>query len=122
MGPQGVRTFRALFAGTVSAVLIGLLAASAGTVVALVVAPASPGWIAFSSALMAIMLFTPTVTARLMGVRNHHLMTGYAFGLVCGSMLLLLGILYVPLIPLTPAVVAGASVAGIRYAEYNDED
>lgn len=121
MGPEGMRSFRAVFAGSVIAVLIGLLSGSVGAAISAWLAPAVPGWFAFASAFMGVLLLTPATTARLMGVGNHRLVTGYAFGIACGSTLLALGILYVPLIPFAPTVVAGASVAGIRYSEWNEE-
>lgn len=121
MGPEGVRSFRAVFAGSVLAVLIGLCAGTIGAAAAARLETASPGWTAFSAALLGIMLLTPPLTARLMGVGNHHLTAGYVFALACGSALLFLGIAYVALIPLTPTVVAGASVAGIRFSEWNEE-
>lgn len=119
MGIQGRRTFAALFAGTVGACAIGLAASAAGGLGAGMLGSARPGWVAFATALFAILTFTPPMTARLMGAANDDLAAGYAFALLCASLLLLLGMVYVSLIPLVPGVVAGASVAGIRFAEWN---
>lgn len=119
MGPLGMRSFRAMFAGSIIAVILGVLTGALGAQVSKLVDLSNPGWVAFAAGLLGVLLLTPAVTASLMGVDNHHRMTGYAFALACGCILLMLGFLYMPLIPFTPTVVAGASVAGIRYSEWN---
>lgn len=99
--------------------MIGLIAGAAVGIGAAMLGSARPGWFAFVAAFLAILAFTPPMAARLMGAGNGDLATSYAFALLCASVLLLLGMAYVPLIPLAPSVIAGASVAGIRFAEWN---
>lgn len=122
MGPQGARSFHALFAGSVAGVVFGL-AGGAAAALALGMHPSvDAGAAGFWGAYVSILAFTPAATASLMGVkRRSHAVAGYAFSLACAAIVLVLGILYVPLVPWTPTLIACASVAGVRFAEQNEE-
>lgn len=121
MGPRVARSFRVLLAGSVMAVVFGLLGGLALSVFAFGGSLESPGWAAFAGALGAIALLTPLAMAHLTGACPRSLVAGYACALLCVAFVLVLGIVYMPLVPWAPTLVAGASVAGLRYFERNEE-
>lgn len=113
--------FDAVFAGSVAAILAGIIGGAVIAVGSEAVRATTAGGAAALGALFAAVAATPLVIGRVLGVNSfRRVATGYAFSLVATVVVISLTYIYVPFVQTIPTLIAASAVAGIRFSQFVD--
>lgn len=113
--------FDAVFAGSIAAVLVGVVGAAVAAIGWQAVSPGAAGGAAAIGGLMSALIATPPLIGHLLGAQAlRHVVSGYAFALLGLTILGLLAYMYVPAVQAVPTLLAAFSAAGVRLSQLTD--
>lgn len=118
---KGLSTFDAIFAGSIAAVLAGVVGGAAVAIGSQAMSPSAAGGAATVGGVTAALVATPPLIGHLLGAQAlRHVVSGYAFAFLGLMILGLLVYMYVPAVQALPTLLAASSAAGIRLSQLTD--